>query len=87
MSFTAKDRGTVTLGVVANEKVETYSDFLTKTQAAWIAELFTSPEVYQVIGTDLVPVNITNTSDTIDEKNMLQFKVGFVYANELVIND
>ncbi len=87
VSFTAKDRGTTTLGVVANEKVEAYSEFLTKTQAAWIAELFTSPEVYQVIDSDLVPVNITNTSDTIDEKNMLQFKIGFVYANELVIND
>jgi hypothetical protein len=53
-----------------------------------LEELYTSPEVFLVDGTNHVPILITDSQvKTIDDdKNLFQVKVNYTYAFETVVN-
>jgi hypothetical protein len=54
------DRGTRTYGINANDTVTTTSGNLSYEQSVWLMSLYTSPEVYLMEGTQLIPINIVN---------------------------
>jgi len=76
--------------VKANDSEVVFSNWLTNAESSWLEELFTSPEVYMLIGdtTDTLPIILTDTDYTIGEKEnigLLQYKIGFKYSNNKVI--
>jgi hypothetical protein len=62
-NYTIGDRGRTTMSVNVNESNQYQSNWLTELEAAWMEELFTSPEVYTMDGNgDLDPLIIKTTN-------------------------
>ena len=59
-NYAVGDRGTRTYGINANDTVTTTSGNLSYEQSVWLMSLYTSPEVYLMEGTQLIPINIVN---------------------------
>lgn len=66
------DRGLTTFNVKANDKFIVNSGYLNNSEAQWLEELFTSPEVYRVVdnGNTLthIPITLTQTDYEIGTK-------------------
>lgn len=77
------DRGKIINNVRLTEKVSVFSDWVTEDEAAWLYELFASPEVYVLDGTNMIPIIITSNEYVIGKKvnqKMINYKVDFEYA-------
>lgn len=85
-SFDVKDRGETVLGVKAENRLEAFSDFMTRDEAEWLQELYTSPQVFLQEGTDIIPIVIlSRRQKTFDSDDLIQFKIQYKPANELIL--
>lgn len=86
--YTVGDRGKIVNNVNITEKVTAYSDWITEEEAAWLYELFASPEVYIISGdsdTDMIPIIITSNEYVVGKKanqKLINYKIDFEYAYE-----
>ncbi len=82
------DRGDSTYGVTATESVKTWSGYITRNTANWLQELYTSPAVYIIEGTTLIPVNIldeTWTKPQVNKAGLINLPIDFKYSFSLNI--
>lgn len=88
LSFTSTDRETSVLTSKATNTFSAYSGIIQEYVRLALEELYTSPEVFLVDGTNHVPILITDSQvKTIDDdKNLFQVKVNYTYAFETVVN-
>ncbi len=85
-SFDVEDRGETVLGVKAENRLEAFSDFMTRDEADWLRELYTSPQVFLQEGTDFIPIMILSRKQkTFDSDDLIQFKIQYKPANELIL--
>lgn len=76
--FDIEERSQTTLGVTANDKVEIFSQFLTKAEGVWLAEYVSSPEVVLLEDSNFVPIDPLSKKVTInDDKGLTQIKAIF----------
>jgi len=81
-----EERGRSVIGVNAQDEFEATSNWLSETEALWLEELFTSPEVYiyDEIG-NIIPIIITSTSFeeiTKKHKKMILYKITYELASK-----
>ena len=84
-TFDVSNRGITQYFTDYRDEYEITTDSLTATESQWLRELFTSTEVFIQSGTDMIPINILNTSETIinttaRNKNY-QYTIRYQYAN------
>lgn len=85
-TFNVEDRGETVLGVKANNEFEAFSDFMTRDEADWLQELYTSPIVFVQEGTDFIPIKVTSTRQRIfDSEDLIQFRIKYKPSNELIL--
>ncbi len=58
----ARNRGTTQFETVLNDTINVQSDWITEAQSVWLEQLVTSPDVYVYSGSDLIAVNIIDSS-------------------------
>ena len=58
----SRNRGTTQFETKLDDTINVQSDWITEEQSAWLEQLVTSPDVYVYSGSDLVAVNIVDTS-------------------------
>lgn len=68
-SFNTYDRGTVNYNTSIVDKIQLNSDWITESEAAWLEELVSSPEIYWDNDNELVAVNIVNTTYEKKQRN------------------
>jgi len=86
--FYVEDRGETTLSVEAETGKEVYSSFLSEAEADWLAELFTSPMIFEQKETNLIPIIPLNSSFKKNETEKLtQVKFGYKLANNVITQD
>ena len=73
-SYNLGDRGDVVYNVDASEGVKTTSGYVTRDTALWLESLYTSPTVYQIDGSRLLPIKILDTTFARPQSN----KVGLI---------
>jgi hypothetical protein len=61
-NYSVGDRGDTIYAQKGKENFLVNSDWITEDQAKWLEELFTSPEVYHLSGTNKLPIIITDTN-------------------------
>lgn len=59
--FDESNRGTVNYNTRVSDRIILNSDWVTEEVQAWLKELFTSPEIFLVSGTNLIAMDIINT--------------------------
>lgn len=82
------DRGRVVSSVKAQEEISVRSNWVGEAEGAWLEELFTSPEVYNVTVNGWEPVVITSSSFETKLKSSVKnidYTVSFAPANPLNI--
>jgi len=84
-TFNVSNRGLTQYFTDYRDEYEITTDSLTAAQSQWLRELFTSTEVFIQSGTNFIPINILNTSETIinttaRNKNY-QYTIRYQYAN------
>lgn len=85
-SFDVEDRGETVLGVKAENRLQAFSDFMTRDEAEWLQELYTSPQVILQEGSDFIPIMILSRRQKIfDSDDLIQFKIQYKPANELIL--
>lgn len=85
-SFDVEDRGETVLGVKAENRFEAFSDFMTRDEADWLQELYTSPMVFLQEDSDLISIVLLSTKQkTFDSDELIQFKIQYRPANELIL--
>lgn len=85
-SFNVEDRGETVLGIKAENRLEAFSDFMTRDEAEWLQELYTSPQVLLQEGTDFISIIILSRRQKIfDSDELIQFKIQYKPANELIL--
>ena len=61
-SYNTAERGTTNIKTDLTVQGQVMSDFLDRDTVNWLEELLTSPQIFLIEGTKLVPINITDTS-------------------------
>jgi hypothetical protein len=61
-NYSTTSRGATQYETILNDTITIQSDWITEDESVWLEQLMTSPDVYIYSGSDLVAVNITNTS-------------------------
>lgn len=61
-SGNSRNRGTTQFETKLDDTINVQSDWITQAQSVWLEQLFTSPDVYVYSGTDLIAVNIIDSS-------------------------
>jgi len=84
-TFNVSNRGITQYFTDYKDEFEITTDSLTATESQWLRELFTSTEVFIQSGTDMIPINILNTSETISNNTArnknYQYTIRYQYAN------
>jgi len=84
--FVKQDRGETTLGVNTDELFEVWTDFISREQGVWLAELFTSPVIFKQKGTDFIPIVAVSTRmNPFDGDTLVQVKFTYKLSNEVII--
>ena len=91
--YSIGDRGQTTYNVKAFDKEVLQSNWLTNDEAAWLEELWTSPEVYLLDGTfnsssAELPVTVTNENFVVGEKEnrgLIAYTINIEYAYNKII--
>lgn len=83
------DRGRSVYSSRSYESVSVVSEWQTLEEHNWVAEMFTSPEVYYVLGSTWYPIVVTNKSVTPRNKRgygnrLLSWNVDFDYSFEII---
>lgn len=60
--YTKNDRGYSQFHTRVKDKISIQSDWVSEAEMEWLEELLTSPDVYLDDGTNLIPINITNST-------------------------
>ncbi len=60
--YTNQDRGITTYRLNDFNEYTVVSDLVTEDEGEWLVDLFTSPEVYWIRGTELIPLTLTSNS-------------------------
>lgn len=85
-SFDVQDRGETVLGVKAENQLQAFSSFMTRDEADWLQELYTSPQVFLQEDTDFLPIVILSKKQTtFDSDALVQFKIQYKPANEPIL--
>ena len=82
------DRGRTTYNVKAVDSEVLQSNWLNNDEATWLEELFTSPEVYLMDGTNELPVIVKNESFVLGEKEnigLIAYTINIEYSFNKVI--
>lgn len=81
-----EERGRSVIGVDAQDEFEATTNWLSETEAIWLEELFTSPEVYVYDESgNIIPIIITSTQYeemTKRNKKMILYKIQYEYASK-----
>ena len=83
--YSKSDRGLTTINVDVTEKHTINSRYLRSSEGDLIEDLINSPEVYEVSGSDLLPINIDTTSVKIKKKSidkLISYSLDFQYSNK-----
>jgi hypothetical protein len=86
--YTVGNRGNTTYNVNAKDSEIVFSNWLTNDEATWLEELYTSPDVYILDGTNELPIILTDTSLKIGEKEnqgLISYSINYEYAFNKVI--
>ena len=87
--YSMGDRGRRTYIVDASLTETCFSNWVRDEELEWLEELYTSPEVYLIEDTNnFVPVNITDSSITLGDKNnygLKSYSITFKHSNDKVI--
>ena len=70
---------------VVKDSFKVNSDWITEAESTWLEELITSPDVYYVSGTQLMPIQITDSSytfKTLSRDNIFNLEVTFAPTYE-----
>jgi len=89
-TYSVGDRGTVTYGINATETVQTWSGYIKRDVALWLEELYTSPEIYIIKGTQLIPIVLSTAEFARPQVNvagLINMPIEFRMANSLVIQN
>jgi hypothetical protein len=82
-NYNVGDRGDTIYSQKAKENFLVNSDWITEDQSKWLESLFTSPEVYHLSGTNMLPVVITDTNyevKTYLRNELFNLQVNYRYA-------
>jgi hypothetical protein len=84
-NYNVSDRGTTQYFTDYSDQFEITTETVDSQESQWLKELFTSPEVYIQSGSNFIPVNILNTSETISNdtarnKNY-RYTITYQYSN------
>lgn len=60
--YNKSDRGDINFSTTLKDKITVNSDWITEIEQTWLEQLITSPEVYQEIDSELIAVNILNST-------------------------
>jgi len=83
ITFAKMDRGETVLGIEADETFEVWSEFLTRAEGIWLAELINSPSVFVQQGADFLPITILNSNNPVDDNQTpLQLKIQYRMSNQ-----
>ena len=81
-----EERGRSVIGVNAQDEFEATTNWLSETEAIWLEELFTSPEVYVYDENgNILPIIITSTQYeeiTKKQRKMILYKITYEYASK-----
>ena len=85
VAYDIKRRGDLAYYTNISDNTQVFSDWLTQAQADWLGELFYSPNVYIQVGTQWLPIIITDTqfqskTNPRTQKNF-QYIVNYTLAN------
>lgn len=83
--YSKSDRGLTTINVDIKEKHTINTKYLRSNEGDLIEDLINSPEVYEVNGSDLLPINIDTTSVKIKKKSidkLISYSLDFQYSNK-----
>ena len=84
--FAVQDRGSTTLGVTSKDATTVFSDFITEEQWVWLRELYSSPEIYEQVGTEFRPITLTNRNVRGPRgDNLIQLQLSYVPSNDNII--
>ena len=61
-NYNTRSRGLTQYETILNDTITIQSDWITQAESIWLEQLVSSPDVYIYEGSNLVSVNITNTS-------------------------
>lgn len=78
-----RERGTTILGTAGRPSFRVFSEFVPTATRQWLEEIYTSPDVFLEEGDDLIPVEITSRSATIDRAKLIQLRIDWREANDL----
>ena len=83
--YSNSDRGLTTINVDVTEKHTINTKYLRSNEGDLIEDLLNSPEVYEVNGSDLLPINIDTSSVKIKKKSiekLISYSLEFQYSNK-----
>jgi hypothetical protein len=82
-SYDKADRGRTQYDTQLTKKLKVNTNYLTDLESNWMESLFTSPEVYQELGNELIAVNIDGGSikkqTSLNEK-LMQYSFNLEYS-------
>jgi len=88
--YSIGDRGYTVLANKVEESYKINSNWMREDEYAWLEELVTSPEVYSLEGTDLVPIVVMDksyTSKTAIRDKVIMLTLTFKYAYDICIQN
>ena len=62
------------------------SEFVTNSQAAWIAVVNSSSNVWVKEGDDLIPIVMREFDMETNSKDLIRYKIRYTLANKLIVN-
>lgn len=86
--YSVGNRGNTTYNVNAKDSEIVFSNWLSNDEATWLEELFTSPDVYLLDGTNELPIILNDTVLKIGEKEnigLISYSINYEYAFNKVI--
>ena len=86
LSFNVKDAGGTVLSSKPNTLVSISSEFVTNSQAAWIAVVNSSSNVWVKEGNDLIPIVMREFDMETNSKDLIRYKIRYTLANKLIVN-